>query len=212
MQELMRQNGEGIARSILAMSEMHTCPDPDRFVVSLRDMFNGLDPEVIRTRTSEVLQDMIEELRQHQVSARAAAGCCAAPCDSKEAAWMGCADRLPAADAVSRTCGVFALVVVDQLVLGLCSVLAAVLVQHVLFRHRRLSAACHMPVMLCAVACQVTLKATVSTVVVTTLVLEGWSRELNPDLHIMDALRDMLAVDWKERLSRAVDKVGGEGG
>jgi hypothetical protein len=57
----------------------------------------------------------------------------------------------------------------------------------------------------------VTLKATVSTVVVTTLVLEGWSRELNPDLHIMDTLRDMLAVDWKERLSRAVDKVGGAG-
>jgi predicted unusual protein kinase regulating ubiquinone biosynthesis (AarF/ABC1/UbiB family) len=56
---------------------------------------------------------------------------------------------------------------------------------------------------------QVTLKATVSTVVVTTLVLEGWSRELNPDLHIMDALRDMLAVDWKERLSRAVDTVRG---
>jgi aarF domain-containing kinase len=56
----------------------------------------------------------------------------------------------------------------------------------------------------------VTLKSTVSTVVVTTLVLEGWSRELDPDLHIMDTLRDMLAVDWKERLSRAVDKVGGE--
>lgn len=55
---------------------------------------------------------------------------------------------------------------------------------------------------------QVTLKSTVSTVVVTTLVLEGWSRELNPDLHIMDTLRDMLAVDWKERLSSAVDKVG----
>jgi aarF domain-containing kinase len=54
----------------------------------------------------------------------------------------------------------------------------------------------------------VTLKSTVSTVVVTTLVLEGWSRELDPDLHIMDTLRDMLAVDWKERLSRAVDKVG----
>jgi hypothetical protein len=67
LQELTRQNGEGIARSILAMSEMHTCPDPDQFVRSLRDMFNGLDPEVIRTRTSEVLQDMIEELRQHQV-------------------------------------------------------------------------------------------------------------------------------------------------
>lgn len=52
-----------------------------------------------------------------------------------------------------------------------------------------------------------TLKSTVSTVVVTTLVLEGWSRELNPDLHIMDTLKDMLAVDWKERLSSAVDKV-----
>jgi aarF domain-containing kinase len=53
----------------------------------------------------------------------------------------------------------------------------------------------------------VTLKSTVSTVVVTTLVLEGWSRELDPDLHIMDTLRDMLAVNWKERLSSAVDKV-----
>lgn len=63
--------------------------------------------------------------------------------------------------------------------------------------------------LLCA---QVTLKSTVSTVVVTTLVLEGWSRELDPDLHIMDALRDMLAIDWKERLSRAVDKVRRGGG
>jgi hypothetical protein len=70
LQELTKQNGEGIARSILAMSEMHTCPDPDQFVVALRDMFNALDPEVIRTRTSEVLQDMIEELRQHQVCVR----------------------------------------------------------------------------------------------------------------------------------------------
>jgi aarF domain-containing kinase len=58
-----------------------------------------------------------------------------------------------------------------------------------------------------AAVVQVTLKSTVSTVVVTTLVLEGWSRELDPDLHIMDALRDMLAVDWKGRLSSAVDKV-----
>lgn len=67
LQELTRQNGEGIAQSILNMSEMHTCPDPDRFVASLRDMFESLDPEVIRTKTSEVLQDMIEQLRQHQV-------------------------------------------------------------------------------------------------------------------------------------------------
>lgn len=49
------------------MSELHTCPNPDRFVSALSDMFNKLDPEKIRTRTSEVLQDMIEELRQHQV-------------------------------------------------------------------------------------------------------------------------------------------------
>eukprot|EP00878_Enallax_costatus_P020859 GHUV01022068.1.p2 GENE.GHUV01022068.1~~GHUV01022068.1.p2 ORF type:complete len:111 (+),score=37.55 GHUV01022068.1:507-839(+) len=105
------------------MSEMHTCPNPDGFVRSLSDMFNNLDPEKIRTRTSEVLQDMIEELRQHQV----------------------------------------------------------------------------------------TLKSTVSTVVVTTLVLEGWSKELNPDLHIMDTLRDMLAMDWKDRISRAVDKVMASG-
>lgn len=46
---------------------------------------------------------------------------------------------------------------------------------------------------------------------VTTLVLEGWSKELNPDLHIMDTLRDMLAVDWKDRISRAVDKVMANG-
>jgi predicted unusual protein kinase regulating ubiquinone biosynthesis (AarF/ABC1/UbiB family) len=120
---LTKQNGEAVARAVLSMSEMHTCPNPERFVGALRDMFDRLDPEVIRTRTSEVLQDMIEELRQHQV----------------------------------------------------------------------------------------TLKSTVSTVVVTTLVLEGWSRELNPDLHIMDTLRDMLAVDWKDRISRAVDKVMASG-
>eukprot|EP00878_Enallax_costatus_P014058 GHUV01014700.1.p1 GENE.GHUV01014700.1~~GHUV01014700.1.p1 ORF type:complete len:690 (+),score=243.48 GHUV01014700.1:426-2495(+) len=120
---LTKQNGEAVARAILSMSEMHTCPNPDGFVRSLSDMFNNLDPEKIRTRTSEVLQDMIEELRQHQV----------------------------------------------------------------------------------------TLKSTVSTVVVTTLVLEGWSKELNPDLHIMDTLRDMLAMDWKDRISRAVDKVMASG-
>ncbi len=59
---------------------------------------------------------------------------------------------------------------------------------------------------------QVTLKSTVSTVVVTTLVLEGWSSRLNPDLHIMDTLRDMLAAgEWRSRISAAVDKVmGGE--
>lgn len=58
---------------------------------------------------------------------------------------------------------------------------------------------------------QVTLKSTVSTVVVTTLVLEGWSNKLHPDLHIMDTLRDVLHADWKQSLSKAVDSVMASG-
>uniref|UniRef100_A0A7S0RBD2 ABC1 atypical kinase-like domain-containing protein n=1 Tax=Chlamydomonas leiostraca TaxID=1034604 RepID=A0A7S0RBD2_9CHLO len=54
---------------------------------------------------------------------------------------------------------------------------------------------------------QVTLKSTVSTVVVTTLVLEGWSSKLNPDMRILDHMRDMLLVDWGDRISRTVDKI-----
>lgn len=52
-----------------------------------------------------------------------------------------------------------------------------------------------------------TLKSTVSTVVVTTLVLEGWSSRLHPDLSIMDTLKDVLATDWRQRISKAVDKI-----
>ena len=58
---------------------------------------------------------------------------------------------------------------------------------------------------------EVTLKAAVSTVVVTTLVLEGWSSQLDPELRIMDTLRELLADDWKERLGRAVDAVMASG-
>lgn len=54
---------------------------------------------------------------------------------------------------------------------------------------------------------QVTLKSTVSTVVVTTLVLEGWSSKLHPDMRILDFMRDMLVVDWGERIGRTVDKI-----
>jgi aarF domain-containing kinase len=118
-QALTKQDGEQIARTILAMSERHTCPDPEQFVSSMKAMFEGLDPEYIRVYTSAVLGDMIEQLRRHQV----------------------------------------------------------------------------------------TLKSTISTVVVTTLVLEGWSSRLNPDLHIMDTLRELLANSWNERLSRAVDNI-----
>ena len=54
---------------------------------------------------------------------------------------------------------------------------------------------------------QVTLKSTVSTVVVTTLVLEGWSSRLHPDLSILDGLRDVLATDWRARISKTVDRI-----
>jgi aarF domain-containing kinase len=101
------------------MSERHTCPNPASFVTALRDMFDALDPETIRQCTSDVLRDMIETIRQHQV----------------------------------------------------------------------------------------TLKSTVSTVVVTTLVLEGWSSRLHPDLSIMDTLKDVLATDWRQRISKTVDRI-----
>jgi hypothetical protein len=50
------------------MSERHTCHNPDKFVVALKEMFAAIDPERIRCQTGEVLQDMIEQLRQHEVS------------------------------------------------------------------------------------------------------------------------------------------------
>ena len=53
---------------------------------------------------------------------------------------------------------------------------------------------------------QVNLKGVVSTVVVTTMVLEGWSSKLNPDIKIMDALKDILPMSWKERIAKTVDK------
>ncbi len=56
-----------------------------------------------------------------------------------------------------------------------------------------------------------TLKSTVSTVVVTTLVLEGWSSKLNPDMKILDSMRDVLATDWRDRVGRAVDKIMASG-
>lgn len=54
----------------------------------------------------------------------------------------------------------------------------------------------------------VTLKSTVSTVVVTTLVLEGWSSKLKPDLHILDRIRDLLSShDWVERVKGSMRKL-----
>lgn len=116
---LTSRDGERLAHAILDMSERHTCPEPAAFIDDLKAMFDRLDPDTIRQCTSDVLRDMIETIRQHQV----------------------------------------------------------------------------------------TLKSTVSTVVVTTLVLEGWSSRLHPDLSILDTLRDVLATDWKQRISKTVDRI-----
>ncbi|GAX75374.1 hypothetical protein CEUSTIGMA_g2818.t1 [Chlamydomonas eustigma] len=116
---LTRREGEHIGRSILTLSEIHTCKDPDAFVSDMKKMFDSLDAETIRAHTAQVFKDMIETLRQHQV----------------------------------------------------------------------------------------TLKSTVSTIVVTTLVLEGWSSKLDPDLHILDTMRDMIGMDLKERLGLTFEKI-----
>jgi aarF domain-containing kinase len=47
----------------------------------------------------------------------------------------------------------------------------------------------------------------VSTVVITTMVLEGWSSKLNPDIRILDRLKDMLPPSWNIRMQKAVDDV-----
>lgn len=57
----------------------------------------------------------------------------------------------------------------------------------------------------------VMLRGCVSTVVVTTLVLEGWSSKLHPDIRILDTIKDMLAADWSDRISLSVDKIMSSG-
>lgn len=57
----------------------------------------------------------------------------------------------------------------------------------------------------------ITLRSSVSTVVVTSMVLEGWSSQLDPDVRILDTMRDMLATDWGERVGRAVDRIMASG-
>ena len=54
---------------------------------------------------------------------------------------------------------------------------------------------------------QVNLKGIVSTVVVTTLVLEGWSTKLNPDIKILEALKSLLPMPFVERMSISVDRL-----
>eukprot|EP00891_Asterochloris_glomerata_P006606 jgi/Astpho2/6606/fgenesh1_pm.00101_%23_7_t len=116
---LTSQDGEALGHNILDFSDNQTCPDPDAFIRSMSTLFDGLDLESISERTSEIIAEMMEMIRQHQVN----------------------------------------------------------------------------------------LKGVVSTVVVTTLVLEGWSTKLNPDIKIMDALKDILPMSFNERITRTVDKL-----
>jgi aarF domain-containing kinase len=53
---------------------------------------------------------------------------------------------------------------------------------------------------------QVHLRGVVSTVVITSMVLEGWSSKLNPDIRIVDSLREILPQAWGVRLGKAIDR------
>ncbi|KAL4514181.1 hypothetical protein Ndes2437B_g04166 [Nannochloris sp. 'desiccata'] len=54
---------------------------------------------------------------------------------------------------------------------------------------------------------QVHLKGVVSTVVFSSMVLEGWSTKLNPDIRIVETLKEILPSEWRTRAQHAVDKV-----
>ena len=57
----------------------------------------------------------------------------------------------------------------------------------------------------------ISLRGAVSTVVVTTMILEGWSTKLHPDIRILDSIREMLPGKWNDRVCRAVDSIVGSG-
>lgn len=53
---------------------------------------------------------------------------------------------------------------------------------------------------------KVNIDGNVCTVMVTTLVLEGWQRKLDPDYNIMDTLKTLLfRVDWAKSLSYTIE-------
>ncbi|EFJ44870.1 hypothetical protein VOLCADRAFT_106245 [Volvox carteri f. nagariensis] len=111
---LTQMNGRTLAAEILNMSVDGTCKDPAAFAAELDSLFRNMDREHLRRESQSVIRDLIERMRQHQV----------------------------------------------------------------------------------------TLRPSVSTVVVTSMVLEGWSSKLDPDVRILDTMRDMLATDWGERIGR----------
>lgn len=50
----------------------------------------------------------------------------------------------------------------------------------------------------------------VSNVIISTVVLEGWSSKLNPDIRILESLKEFLPAAWEERMKKLVEK--GHGG
>eukprot|EP00201_Polytomella_parva_P013490 CAMPEP_0175061018 /NCGR_PEP_ID=MMETSP0052_2-20121109/13355_1 /TAXON_ID=51329 ORGANISM="Polytomella parva, Strain SAG 63-3" /NCGR_SAMPLE_ID=MMETSP0052_2 /ASSEMBLY_ACC=CAM_ASM_000194 /LENGTH=425 /DNA_ID=CAMNT_0016326833 /DNA_START=703 /DNA_END=1980 /DNA_ORIENTATION=- len=111
---LTRMDGERLAKAVLSMSEGQTCKNPSAFIQEMKDTFTNMDPEYLRLESQTVMKNMIEAMRQHQV----------------------------------------------------------------------------------------TLRSAVSTVVVTTLVLEGWSSKLDPEIRIINTLRDLLSPEVSEKLMR----------
>jgi aarF domain-containing kinase len=114
------KDGHALGLNILKFAEKETCERPDQFVADMKTLFDSLTWEQISDDTGGVIQDMMETVRQHQV----------------------------------------------------------------------------------------TLRGVVSTVVVTTLVLEGWSSKLNPDIQMLAKLRSLLPATWPERINNAITAFG----
>jgi len=155
--------------------------DPQAFLIDLRDMFDRLDPDYILYHTSKVIESIIDTLRQHQVLpegqgllVRSGRGQTAHSIHTHS----NVHDARAHTSTKART---------DAYIHTLTHI-------HTHARtHARMHARTHTRMHVRA-RTQVTLRSTVSTVVVTTLVLEGWSSKLNPELRILDYVRDMLVV------------------
>jgi aarF domain-containing kinase len=61
---------------------------------------------------------------------------------------------------------------------------------------------------------EVTMPGHICAVLVTTLVLEGWSSRLAPEHSVLQQVKSVVAMDsehWRERMSNNVDKLMGWG-
>lgn len=56
---------------------------------------------------------------------------------------------------------------------------------------------------------EVTLPGHICAVLITVLVLEGWSSELSPERSVLEEVKNVVATDtrsWRERMSQLVDQ------